>query len=63
VVDRRGELVGLVFDGNLHSLGGAYGFDIAVNRMVAVDVRAIAHTLDVIYGASRITNELSANAQ
>jgi hypothetical protein len=63
VVNRQGELVGLVFDGNIHSLGGAYGFDIAVNRMVAVDVRAIAHTLDVIYGASRIRDELSASAK
>jgi hypothetical protein len=59
VVNRDGELVGLVFDGNIHSLGGSYGFDISVNRMVAVDARAIAHTLDVIYGASRITDELS----
>ncbi len=59
VVNRQGELVGLVFDGNIHSLGGSYGFDIAVNRMVAIDVRAIAVALDVIYGASRITAELS----
>jgi hypothetical protein len=59
VVNRQGELVGLVFDGNIHSLGGSYGFDISVNRMVAVDVRAIAHTLDVVYGQSRITGELS----
>lgn len=59
VVNREGELVGLVFDGNPHSLGGAYGFDISVNRMVAVDARAIVHALDVIYGASRIGAELS----
>jgi hypothetical protein len=58
VVNRAGELVGLVFDGNIHSLGGAYGFDISVNRMVAVDVRAIVHALDVIYGADRISDEL-----
>jgi len=59
VVNRNGELVGLVFDGNIHSLGGAYGFDVAVNRMVAVDARAIVHALDVVYGASRINDELS----
>lgn len=60
VVNRQGELVGLVFDGNIHALGGTYGYDISVNRMVAVDVRAIAHTLDVIYGAKRIESELTA---
>jgi hypothetical protein len=63
VVNRQGELVGLVFDGNIHSLGGSYGFDISKNRMVAVDVRAIAHALDRIYGASRITQELSDGAK
>jgi hypothetical protein len=63
VVNRQGELVGLVFDGNIHSLGGAFGFDVSVNRMVAVDARAIAHTLGVIYGAGRLADELSGNAK
>jgi len=58
VINREGEFVGLVFDGNIHSLGGAFGFDIAHNRTVAVDARAIAHTLDKVYGASRLTTEL-----
>ncbi len=61
VIDREGDLVGLVFDGNIHSLGGTYGYDIAKNRMVAVDVRAIVHALEVIYGAKRLTAELSGN--
>lgn len=61
VINRAGELVGLVFDGNIHSLGGSYGFDISVNRMVAVDVRAILHALDKVYGAVRLTNEISAS--
>jgi hypothetical protein len=63
VVNRQGELVGLVFDGNIHSLGGAFGFDVSVNRMVAVDARAIVHALDVIYGAGRLEDELSGNAK
>jgi len=63
VVNRQGELVGLVFDSNIHGLGGAYGFDISVNRMVAVDVRAIAHALDVIYDADRLNEELAGASQ
>ena len=43
----------------IHSLGGTYGYDISVNRMVAVDVRAITHTLDVVYGARRVLEELT----
>jgi hypothetical protein len=58
VINRQGELVGLVFDGNIHSLGGSYGYDIALNRMVAVDARAITHTLEKIYGAERLLGEI-----
>jgi hypothetical protein len=62
VLNRQGELVGLIFDGNLPSLGGAFGFDIATNRAVALDVRAIAHTLERIYLARRLTEELLGGA-
>jgi hypothetical protein len=41
VIDRDGRIVGLIFDGNIHSLGGAYWFDPAKNRSVAVDSRGI----------------------
>jgi hypothetical protein len=63
LINRQGELAGLIFDGNLHSLGGTYGFDIALNRAVAVDARAIKYTLDAIYGAHRVTAELSASGK
>ena len=62
VINRDGELVGLVFDGNIHSLGGAFGFDIAKNRMIAVDARAITHTLEHVYAAKRLSSELSGSA-
>ena len=63
VINRQGELVGLVFDGNLPSLGGTYGFDIAKNRAVAVDARAILYTLDAIYGARALSAELTGKAK
>lgn len=58
VVNRRGEWVGLIFDGNLHSLGGRYAYSDAQARAVAVDARAILHALDRIYGAGRLAQEL-----
>ena len=58
VIGRDGALVGVAFDGNIHSLGGAFGFDEAVNRAVAVDSAAIVEALDEIYGASRLLQEL-----
>lgn len=57
-LNRKGELVGLIFDGNIHSLGGEYGFDPATNRAVSVDARAIVEALRKIYGADRLVDEL-----
>ncbi|HEX9050915.1 MAG TPA: S46 family peptidase [Anaeromyxobacter sp.] len=58
VVNRNAEIVGLIFDGNIHSLGGDYGFDESVNRAVAVHSDALVEALTRIYGAQRIVDEL-----
>ena len=58
VIDRDGRVVGLVFDGNIWSLGGNYGFDEKLNRTVAVDTAALTAALDKIYGATRVLEEL-----
>ena len=58
VIDKERRIVGLIFDGNIQSLGGDYGFDAAVNRAVAVDARGILHTAKVIYRAERLVIEL-----
>ena len=58
VINQAGEVVGLVFDGNLHSLGGDYGFDGSVNRAVAVHSAAILEALGKVYGATRLVEEL-----
>ncbi|MGZ3446349.1 MAG: S46 family peptidase [Myxococcaceae bacterium] len=58
LVNRNAEIVGLVFDGNLPSLGGDYGFDLRNNRTVAVDSRALSEALRVVYGADRLVQEL-----
>ena len=58
VIDRDGKVVGLVFDGNIWSLGGDYGFDEKLNRTVAVDSAGITHALERIYGATRVLEEL-----
>jgi hypothetical protein len=58
VVDKDGAVVGLIFDGNIHSLGGDYGFDETKNRAVAVHSDAILEALGKIYGADRLVTEL-----
>ena len=47
MIDRDGRIVGLVFDGNIHSIGGEYWFDETKNRTVAVDSRGIREALKV----------------
>jgi len=58
MINRNAEIVGLVFDGNLTSLGGDYGFDIRNNRTVAVSSRALTESLRLVYGADRLVQEL-----
>ena len=60
MINRAGEIVGLVFDGNIRSLGGAFGFDERVNRTVAVHSGGILEALDKIYKADALVNEIRA---
>jgi hypothetical protein len=58
VFDKDRQIVGLIFDGNIHSLGGDYYYDEKLNRAVAVHSAALLEALDHIYGARRIVGEL-----
>jgi hypothetical protein len=58
MINKDREVVGLIFDGNIQSLGGDYGFDESVNRAVSVHSSAILEALDKVYGAQRIVDEL-----
>ncbi|MDE3032749.1 MAG: S46 family peptidase [Acidobacteriota bacterium] len=59
VVDEKGDLVGLIFDGNIESLPGNYFYDGKVNRAVAVDALAIPEALRKVYGATALADELT----
>jgi molybdenum-dependent DNA-binding transcriptional regulator ModE len=58
VVNRAGEFVGIIFDGNLQSLPWDYQFDDRVGRAVAVDSAAILEALRKIYAADNVVAEL-----
>ena len=58
VINKDAQIVGLIFDGNIHSLGGDYFFDEKLNRAVAVHSSAILEALQKIYSAERIAQEL-----
>lgn len=58
IVDRDGRVVGIVFDGNRHSLAWDTGWDDHQGRSLGVDIRAIIEVLDRVYGADALLEEL-----
>ena len=60
VIAADGSVIGAAFDGNIHSLGGAYGYDPALNRTVAVSTGAVEETLTKVYPAPALLAELKA---
>jgi len=58
VVNKNGEIVGLIFDGNIESLVGDFVYEGETNRAVAVHTAAITETLRKLYGAEALANEL-----
>lgn len=59
-IDTQGRVVGAIFDGNIDSLGGAFGFDDRVNRAVAVSTAAITEALRKVYNVPELVKELTA---
>ena len=59
IVGADGNLVGLAFDGNIHSIAGDYWFDPATNRTVGVDTAIMLEALKTVYGADHLVKELT----
>jgi hypothetical protein len=58
LVDSQGRLVGLAFDGNIHSIAGSFWYDGSLNRTVAVHPAIIITALKDVYGAKALASEL-----
>ncbi len=59
MINAKGEIVGLAFDGNVHSHGGGFWMDSALNRTVGVTSGGIQEALKSIYGATELLSELA----
>jgi len=58
VINKKGEVVGLIHDGNLESLAGAFIFLAENNRAVATDSWGLMEALKLVYKTDRLVNEL-----
>jgi hypothetical protein len=59
LIDAQGRVIGAVFDGNLHSNGGAYGYDGRLNRTVAVSAAIVQEALLKVYNLPALVKELN----
>ena len=62
VVDERGELAGVTFDGNLESIAITYLYDEDKARAVHVSAQGIAEALQKVYKANALLQELGVTA-
>jgi hypothetical protein len=58
VVNRKGEVIGILFDGNIQSLPWNFQFDEEIGRSVLTDTRGVIEALRKIYNAQPLADEL-----
>ncbi len=58
VLDAKGNLIGLAFDGNYEALSHKIAFDKDLNRTICVDVRYVLWCVDKLGGAKNLIDEL-----
>lgn len=58
VINGKGELIGLAFDGNYEALSHKLAFDKDLNRTICVDIRYVLWCIDKLGGATNIIKEL-----
>ncbi len=58
VVNAKGELLGLAFDGNYEALSHQIAYDKDLNRAICVDIRAVLWCIDKVGGEQNIIKEL-----
>jgi hypothetical protein len=58
VLNGKGELIGLAFDGNIEAMAGDVIFDSDLQRTINVDIRYVLWLIDKYSGASHIVDEL-----
>jgi len=59
VLNGKGELIGLAFDGNIEAMAGDVIFDDELQRTINVDIRYVLWVIDKFSGAKHIVDEMT----
>ncbi len=59
VLNARGELIGLAFDGNWEAMSGDVVFEPSLQRCINVDIRYVLWTIDKFAGAGHLLREMT----
>ena len=59
VLNAKGELIGLAFDGNWEAMSGDIAFEPELQRTINVDIRYVLFIIDKFAGATNLINELT----
>lgn len=58
IMNNKGELIGVAFDGNWEAMSGDIAFEPKLQRTISVDIRYVMFVVDKLYGASNIIAEI-----
>jgi len=59
VINGKGELIGIAFDGNWEAMSGDIAFEPALQRTINVDIRYVLFVIDKYAGATNLIDELT----
>ena len=59
VINGKGELIGIAFDGNIKAMAGDVIFDQQLQRTIAVDIRYVLFIMDKFAGAKHLVDEMT----
>jgi Peptidase S46 len=59
VINGKGELIGIAFDGNWEAMSGDIAFEPELQRTISVDIRYVLWTIDKFAGAKHLVDEMT----
>ena len=59
VLNSKGELIGLAFDGNWEAMSGDVAYEPLLQRTIAVDIRYVLWIMDIYSGAGHLVDEMT----